>query len=139
MAIAVIGELVVGGREFLEALRSDAGEITGELREFSKDHRSTSNEAVDQRLLAHRHKPNPRREKVYRRRESLMDFLFGFGEREGIYFPTRLDEKLLGGQWCLCCLIGLLFLENNENATHTRSLNLNKEPALHPGILKTYP
>ena len=48
-----------------------------------------------------------------------MDFLFGFGEREGIYFPTRLDEKLLGGQWCLCCLIRLLFLGNNENATHT--------------------
>ena len=63
MAIAVIGELVVGGREFLEALRSDAGEIPGELREFSEGHRSTSHEAVDQRLLAHRHKPNPRREK----------------------------------------------------------------------------
>lgn len=109
----------------MEALRSDTGEIPGELREFSEDHRSTSDEAVDQRLLAHRHnltlgeKKCTEGETEKLERESLMGFLFGCGEREGIYFPTRLDEKLLDGQWCLSFLTGLLFHKNNENTTHT--------------------
>ena len=53
MAIAAVGELVVGGREFLETLRSDAGEISGEFSVFGEDHRSSRHEAVDQRLLPH--------------------------------------------------------------------------------------
>lgn len=31
VAIAAVSELVVGRREFLETLRSDAGEVSGEL------------------------------------------------------------------------------------------------------------
>lgn len=53
MAIAVIGKLVIGSRKFLEALRGDAGEISGELCVLGKNHRTTSHKAVDQRLLAH--------------------------------------------------------------------------------------
>lgn len=53
MTIAVVGELVVGSREFLEALSSDSGEISGELGELSQDHSPTRHEAVDQRLLSH--------------------------------------------------------------------------------------
>ena len=53
VAIAAVVELVVGGREFLEALRSDAGEIAGEFSVFGEDHRSSGHEAVDQRLLPH--------------------------------------------------------------------------------------
>lgn len=53
VAIAIVGELVVGSRELLEALGGDAGEIPGELRELGQDHRPSSHEAVDQRLLPH--------------------------------------------------------------------------------------
>ncbi|GMQ07943.1 hypothetical protein CsSME_00051915 [Camellia sinensis var. sinensis] len=61
VAIAVVGELVVGGREFLEALRSDAREISGEFGEFGENHCSSSHEAVDQRLLPHlSHTQNPK-------------------------------------------------------------------------------
>lgn len=53
VAIAVVGELVVRSRKLLEALRGDGSEIPGELRILSKDHRSSSHKAVDQRLLPH--------------------------------------------------------------------------------------
>lgn len=53
MAIAVVRELVVGGGEFLEALRGDSGEVAGELSVLGKDHGPTRHETVDQRLLAH--------------------------------------------------------------------------------------
>lgn len=53
MAVAVVGEAVVGGRKLLEALRRDAREIPRELRVLGEDHRSSRDEAVDQRLLAH--------------------------------------------------------------------------------------
>lgn len=53
VAIAVVCELVVGGGEFLEALRGDSVEIPAELGELREDHRSTRHEAVDQRLLSH--------------------------------------------------------------------------------------
>jgi hypothetical protein len=54
VAVAVVGEPVVGGREFLEALRGYAREISGKLRELGQDHRPSRHKAVDQRLLAHR-------------------------------------------------------------------------------------
>ena len=62
VAIAVVGELVVGGGEFLEALRGDAREIASELGVLGHNHRSSGHEAVDQRLLphlsiSHTHKP----------------------------------------------------------------------------------
>lgn len=53
VAIAVVRELVVGGGEFLEALRGDSGEVSGELSVLGEDHGPTRHEAVDQRLLAH--------------------------------------------------------------------------------------
>lgn len=53
MAVAVVGELVVGSRELLEALGGDAGEISGELRVLGQNHSAPSHEAVDQRLLPH--------------------------------------------------------------------------------------
>lgn len=48
VTVAVVGELVVGGRQFLEALRSDSGEIPSELGVLGEDHRPTRDEAVDQ-------------------------------------------------------------------------------------------
>lgn len=60
MAIAVVGELVIGSGKFLETLRCDAREITGELSVLGEDHRASSHEAIDQRLLAHPQNPNPR-------------------------------------------------------------------------------
>lgn len=60
MTIAVVGELVIGSGEFLETLRCDAREITGELGVLGEDHRASSHEAIDQRLLAHPQNPNPR-------------------------------------------------------------------------------
>lgn len=53
VAIAIVGELVVGGRKLLEALRGDAGEISGELCVLGQNHSASSHEAVDQRLLPH--------------------------------------------------------------------------------------
>lgn len=41
MAIAVVSELVVGGGEFLEALKGDGVEISAELGEFREDHGSS--------------------------------------------------------------------------------------------------
>jgi len=58
VAIAVISELVVGGREFLEALRRHAREVSSELGVLSEDHSAASDEAVDQRLLSHRRNHN---------------------------------------------------------------------------------
>lgn len=53
MAIAVIGELVIRSRKFLEALWSYTCEITGEFSVFGENHSSSRNETVDQRLLPH--------------------------------------------------------------------------------------
>lgn len=53
VSIAVVGELVIGGRKLLEALRRYAGEVACELRVLGQDHRPTRHEAVDQRLLPH--------------------------------------------------------------------------------------
>ena len=61
MAIAVVSELVVGGREFLEALRRHAGEVSGELGVLREDNGASSDEAVDQRLLSHRRRNYNRR------------------------------------------------------------------------------
>ena len=53
MAVAGVGELVVGRGELLEALCSDGGEVAFEICELDEDHRASSDEAVDQRLLRH--------------------------------------------------------------------------------------
>ena len=53
MAVAVVGELVVGRGKLLEALSSDGGEVAFEIGELHEDHRTSSDEAVDQRLLRH--------------------------------------------------------------------------------------
>ena len=42
MAIKVVGELVVGSRKLLEALGSDAREISGELRVLRQKERERS-------------------------------------------------------------------------------------------------
>lgn len=72
MAVAIVGELVVGGRELLEALGGDAGEIACELRVLGEDHRPPGDEAVDQRLLPHAptkfENPNPRNQSKSTRR-----------------------------------------------------------------------
>ena len=57
VAVAVVGELVVASGELLQALSSDAVEVTRELRELRQNHRSPRDEAVDQRLLSHLHDP----------------------------------------------------------------------------------
>ena len=53
VCIAVVGELVVGGRKLLEALEGDGVEIAAEFGVLGEDHSSASHECVDQRLLAH--------------------------------------------------------------------------------------
>lgn len=53
MSITVVGELVVGSREFLEALIGYGVEIATELSVLSKHNISTRHEGVDQRFLAH--------------------------------------------------------------------------------------
>lgn len=53
VTVAVISKLVVRRRKLLEALSSDGGEITFEISELDEDHRATSDETVDQRLLRH--------------------------------------------------------------------------------------
>lgn len=53
MTITVICEFVVGSREFLEALRGDAGEIPSELSVLRQNHSASSDKTVDQRLLPH--------------------------------------------------------------------------------------
>lgn len=53
MAIAGISEPVVGSRKSLEALKSDISEVTGEIGVVGENHRSSSNETVNQRLLRH--------------------------------------------------------------------------------------
>lgn len=58
MAIAVVGELVVRGREFLEALRRHARKVSRELGILGEDHGAASDETVDQRLLSHRRNHN---------------------------------------------------------------------------------
>ena len=53
MTIAVVRELVVGGRESLETLGSDAGEVPCELCVLCKYNGASSHKAVDQILLPH--------------------------------------------------------------------------------------
>lgn len=63
MSIAVVCELVVGCRKFLETLSGYAREVTGEISVISQNHLASSHEAVDQRLLPHLfQKYNPERE-----------------------------------------------------------------------------
>jgi len=53
MTITIVIELIVRRRKFLETLRGNGGEVTGELSVFSENDSAPSNEAVDQRLLSH--------------------------------------------------------------------------------------
>ena len=53
VAIAIVGEFVIGSRQFLEALKSNRIEIATVLGVFSENDGSTSNKSVDQRLLRH--------------------------------------------------------------------------------------
>ena len=53
MAIAIVGEFVIGSRQFLEALKSNGIEIPTVFGVLSENHGSTSDESVDQRLLRH--------------------------------------------------------------------------------------
>lgn len=53
MTVAIVGKFVVRGRKFLETLSGDGGEIALELGILGEDHRTASDEAVDQRLLSH--------------------------------------------------------------------------------------
>lgn len=53
MAIAVVGKLVVGGRNLLKTLRCYTSEIAGEFSVLREYHRSPRYKAVDQILLPH--------------------------------------------------------------------------------------
>lgn len=55
MIVAVVGELVVGGWQLLEALGGDGREIAAEFCKFREDDGPPSYEAVDERLLTHLH------------------------------------------------------------------------------------
>jgi hypothetical protein len=54
VAIAVVGELVVAGRELLQTLSRDGGEVAGELGVLGQHNRAPRHERVDQLLLPHR-------------------------------------------------------------------------------------
>lgn len=51
MAVAVVGEFIVGGRELLEALKSDGVEVAAEFSVLGKNHGAARDERVDQRSL----------------------------------------------------------------------------------------
>ena len=51
MAVTVVGELVVGGRELLEALERDCVEVATEFSVLGENHRAARHERVDQRSL----------------------------------------------------------------------------------------
>lgn len=51
MGVAVVDELVVNGRKFLEALKGDVGDVMGEFGVFGEDHHCFCNKAIDQQLL----------------------------------------------------------------------------------------
>ena len=53
MSVAVVSELVVGGRELLEALQSYAVEVAVKVSMLRQDQCPTRHKAVDQRLLPH--------------------------------------------------------------------------------------
>jgi hypothetical protein len=55
VAIAVVGEFVVGSWELLKALKRDRVEVTAEFGVFRENHASTRNEGVDQRFLVLSH------------------------------------------------------------------------------------
>ena len=61
MAVAVVGELVVAGRELDEALGGDGGEVAGELGVLGQHHRAAGHERVDERLLPHGSSRSPAR------------------------------------------------------------------------------
>lgn len=54
MCVAIVGELVVGGRELLKALEGDGVEVSAEFGVLRENHCSPRHERVDQRLLPHR-------------------------------------------------------------------------------------
>jgi hypothetical protein len=94
VAIAVVGEPVVGGREFLQALGGYAREVSGELRELGHDHRPSRHKAVDQRLLAHRRFDNLRaKEKRTRSTDGRMDEWFSGFAFLFFSFLCCLDAK----------------------------------------------
>jgi len=51
VAVAVVGEFIVGGRELLEALKSDGVEVAAEFGVLRKNHGAARDERVDQRSL----------------------------------------------------------------------------------------
>jgi hypothetical protein len=55
VAIAVVGEFVVGSWELLKALKRDRVEVTAEFGVFRENHASARNEGVDQRFLVLSH------------------------------------------------------------------------------------
>lgn len=74
VAVAIVGKLVAGGGELLEALGGDGGEVAGELGVFRQDHRPSGDETIDQRLLPHlpatrRRNRNPRSAEALREEE----------------------------------------------------------------------
>lgn len=53
MGVAIVRELVAGGRKFLKALEGNGIEIAGEFSVVGKNDSATSHECVDERLLTH--------------------------------------------------------------------------------------
>lgn len=53
MGVAIVGELVAGGGEFLKALKGNRIEIAAEFSVLRQNHSPTSHEGVDERLLTH--------------------------------------------------------------------------------------
>jgi len=51
VAVAVVGEFIVGGRKLLEALKRDGVEVAAEFGVLGKNHGAARDERVDQRSL----------------------------------------------------------------------------------------
>ena len=109
VAVAVVGEPVVGGREFLEALCRHAGEVSGELGVLGEDHGAASHEAVDQRFLPHRRNhsrsANTARSSPKMKNENEKNVFRFVLERERERVRERVMNKMTneGRRWPFCC------------------------------------
>lgn len=95
VTIAVVGELVVGSRKLLEALKGDGIEVATEFSVIGKNHSSSRNKGVDQRLLVLPH------------RLAMLILAWDFKERSGNSFVRLMLWPFLTYTLLLsrCCFL----------------------------------